>query len=75
MTTPPTDQIPADRPVLLWGPESGESQVHASVDRVAAFLDVTPDAVVNAIEQGELLGGWFIDWEVTGPGGPSPQGL
>jgi hypothetical protein len=51
--------------VLLWGPDSGESQVHASVDHVAAFLNVPPDEVVAAIEQGELLGGWFVDWEVT----------
>ena len=66
MIHPPADPIPTDRPVLLWGPESGESHVQPSVERAAAFLEVTPDAVVAAIEQGELLGGWFIDWEVPG---------
>ena len=42
MTMPPTDPTDADRPVLLWGPESDESQVHPSVERAAAFLDVAP---------------------------------
>ena len=66
MNEPTTDPTLADRPVLLWGPESGESQVHPSVERAAAFLDVAPEAVVAAIEQGELLEGWFLDWEVPG---------
>ncbi|HZN69324.1 MAG TPA: hypothetical protein VFB66_28880 [Tepidisphaeraceae bacterium] len=66
MTMPPTDPTDADRPVLLWGPESDESQVHPSVERAAAFLDVAPEAVVAAIERGELLGGWFVDWEASG---------
>jgi hypothetical protein len=39
--------------------------VQASVASAAEFLSVPADAVVAAIESGELLGGWFVDWEAA----------
>jgi hypothetical protein len=66
MTTPslPTDVAVAQgRRVLLWGPDTGESQVHDSVEKAAEFLGVPAEAVVAAIASGDLVGGWFVDWD------------
>jgi hypothetical protein len=65
MTNPSTPAIvpTADRPVLFWRPDSDESHVQASVARAAEFLKLPVDAVVAAIESGDLLNGWFVDWE------------
>jgi hypothetical protein len=62
MSTPPDS---ASRPVLLWRPDSDESQVLPSVEEAARLLNSTPEAVVTAIEAGDLLEGWFLDWQVT----------
>jgi hypothetical protein len=69
MTNPSSpDTVPAagNRPVLFWRPDSDESQVLANLERAAEFLDVPADAVVAAIDRGELLGGWFVDWQAEG---------
>lgn len=58
MTNPP----PADRAVLIWRPDTDESHVRPSVDQAAGYLDVPADAVVAAINSGELLKGCFVDW-------------
>jgi hypothetical protein len=55
-----------DRRVLFWGPDSDESHVQESVEHAARFLDVPTDAVLAAIRSGDLLGGWFVDWEGAG---------
>ena len=54
------------RAVLLWRPDSDESDVYPDVEQVAQRLGVQPTAVVSAIQSGELLEGWFVDWEVAG---------
>ena len=65
MTTPPPSVVGSaqGRRVLLWGPDTGESHVHESVEGAAEFLGVPADAVVAAIASGELVGGWFVDWD------------
>ena len=64
MTEPtrPTDVISGDRPVLLWRPDSDASRVEGSLAQAALFLEAPADAVAAAISEGELLGGWFVDW-------------
>ena len=54
---------PASRPVLLWRPDSDESQVHESLAAAAAFLGLPEGQVAAAIDSGEQLGEWFVDWE------------
>ena len=67
--SPPTpDQTAKPRAVLLWRPDSDESDVQPDVNQVAERLSVTPEAVISAIQSGDLLGGWFLDWEVTRKG-------
>jgi hypothetical protein len=61
--TEPT--LTAGRRVLLWRPDSDTSHVEESVLHAARFLQAAPDAVVAAIDQGELLDGWFVDWAVN----------
>ncbi len=53
----------ASRPVLLWRPDSDETQVQAILESAAKFLNVSADAVTTAIDKGDLLEGWFVDWE------------
>ena len=53
------------RTVLLWRPDSDESEVCPGVEQVAQRLGVEPGAVVAAIRSGDLLEGWFVDWEVA----------
>ena len=53
---------PAGRRVLLWRPDSDASRVEDSLDQAAHFLQAPADAVAAAIDRGELLGGWFVDW-------------
>lgn len=56
----------ATRRVLLWRPEPDESQVQANVEQAAQFLSVRPEEVVAAIDRGDLVGGWFVDWAADG---------
>ena len=65
MTSPVPAAVPTQAAVLLWRPNSDESLVQPSLEQAAQFLNVEPQAVVDAIEQGELLADWFVDWEVT----------
>ena len=64
MTEPtrPPPAIPVNRPVLLWRPDSDASRVEESLDQAALFLEAPADTVAAAIDKGELLGGWFVDW-------------
>lgn len=55
------------RPVLLWRADTDESRVEPTVERAASFLDVPPDSVMEAITSGQVLSGWFVDWEVSQP--------
>jgi hypothetical protein len=36
------------------------------VARAAEFLKLPADAVVAAIASGDLLNGWFVDWQAGG---------
>jgi hypothetical protein len=67
MDNPPTIPqgtavIPATRPVLCWNPSRDKTVVKADVEEAAAVLESTPEAVLNAINNGDLLAGWFLDW-------------
>lgn len=66
-TLPADAGTPAGRRVLLWRPDTDASHVEESLDRAARFLDAPADAVASAIERGELLGGWFVDWAAGAP--------
>lgn len=54
------------RRVLFWRPEPDESHVQANVEQAAQFLSVSAEAVLEAIERGDMVGGWFVDWEADG---------
>ena len=73
MTKPPSPVVvvppSAARPVLFWRPEPDESHVQPNIEQAARFLGVQADAVVTGIERGEMVGGWFVDWEASGGGG------
>ena len=67
MSTPPTSPPvpqPATRAVLLWHPERDESQVVPGIEQAALLLNVPADAVRAAIDAGDMLRGWFVDWQV-----------
>jgi hypothetical protein len=69
MTDPLSPDVAApagDRPVLFWRPDSDESHVQPSLEQAAQYLDVPAAAVADAIAKGELLDGWFVDWEGSG---------
>ena len=69
MTNPTPDAVPASpavRRVLLWRPDTEVSQVEEGLEEAAGFLNVAPGEVLAAIERGELLGGWFVDWDAGG---------
>lgn len=53
----------SDRPVLLWQEAGDTSRVEPSVNSAAEFLHATVPQVLAAIEGGDLLDGWFVDWE------------
>ena len=57
---------PAQRPVLVWNPDSDVSHVKADPADAAGFLQVDVAQVLAAIEEGSLLGGWFVDWAAPG---------
>ena len=57
-------ETPVARSVLLWRPDSDETNVWPSVEKAAEFLKVDPEAIVAAISSGDLLAGWFVDWQV-----------
>lgn len=59
-----------DRPVLLWQEEGDASRIEPSVERAAEFLHSTVPQVLSAIEGGDVLGGWFVDWEPQRVGSP-----
>jgi len=48
---------------LFWRPDSDETHVQPSLEQAAAYLDVPVASVVAAIEKGDLLDGWFVDWD------------
>jgi hypothetical protein len=53
----------SDRPVLLWQEEGDASRVEPNVERAAEFLHSTVPQVLSAIDEGDVLGGWFVDWQ------------
>jgi hypothetical protein len=65
LPTTTSDRTSGGRAVLLWRPDSDETDVRPGVEDVAQLLNVDSEAVVAAIDSGELLSGWFVDWEVA----------
>ena len=65
---PLTSEQTKRRAVLLWRPDSDETRVHPSIDEVAELLGVSVDTIIAAIASGDLLEGWFVDWEVAEKG-------
>ncbi|MDB5292998.1 MAG: hypothetical protein JWL69_4239 [Phycisphaerales bacterium] len=53
------------RPVLLWRPEGDETHIHPSLEQAASFLEAPVADVLAAIEGGDLLRGWFVDWQAV----------
>ena len=62
---PSTDESFDGRAVLRWRPDSDESDVCPDLDQAARRLGVAPAAVLAAIRSGELVEGWFVDWEIA----------
>jgi hypothetical protein len=52
--------------VLVWRADADESRVEPSVGHAAEFLGLSDEAVAAAIESGEVLGEWFVDWDASG---------
>ncbi len=50
------------RPVLVWHPGRDEQLVQPDIAEAARHLGVTAEKVVAAIEGGDLIEGWFVDW-------------
>lgn len=68
MTNLPTTDVlgsSGTRPVLIWREDSDESHVKEGVHQAAGFLEVSADEVVAAINSGDLLRGWFVDWDAS----------
>ena len=65
-TTTPTASTPVSRPVLLWQEQGDVTRIEPSVELAAAFLNVNVADVRSAIDAGDVLGGWFVDWEAQG---------
>ena len=55
------------RPVLVWNADGDETHIHPTVAQAARFLEVSEDAVLQAIKAGDELHGWFVDWEAPAP--------
>lgn len=64
---PSVEPSVSGRRVLMWRPDADESQVQPNLEQAALFLNLGADEVAAAIEQGELVGGWFVDWEAGAP--------
>lgn len=56
----------SSRPVLLWQEDGDVTRIEPSVEKAAEFLKVKVEDVQAAIDAGEVLGGWFVDWEAQG---------
>jgi hypothetical protein len=61
----PTPSL-SDRPVLIWNPDTDASRVSPSVEAAADSLNVPVESVLAAISSGDLLEGWFVDWQAPG---------
>lgn len=57
------------RAVLMWRADQDDSRVEPSLQHAAEFLGVSGEAVAAAIESGEVLGDWFVDWDASTPAG------
>ena len=63
----PSDAVPAaPQPVLIWSADEEESHVAPTLEAAAEFLGASREAVVAAIDSGEVLDGWFVDWDASG---------
>lgn len=58
-----TDPASSSRSVLLWQEEGDVTRIEPSVEKAAEFLKVNVQDVQSAIDAGDVLGGWFVDWE------------
>lgn len=56
----------SSRPVLLWQEEGDVTRIEPSVEKAAEFLKASVEDVQSAIDAGDVLGGWFVDWEAKG---------
>jgi hypothetical protein len=66
MTPTSPNQPPSsstDRPVLIWNPDTDASRVSPSAEAAADSLNVPVESVLAAIASGDLIEGWFVDWE------------
>jgi hypothetical protein len=52
--------------VLLWQEQGDVTRIEPSVQKAAEFLKVSVEDVQSAIDAGDVLSGWFVDWEAQG---------
>ncbi len=73
-STTPEAPGPSDpQRVLVWHSEDDQSHVEPSLEQAARFLDVTTADVLAAIQSGDVLRGWFVDWEAPAASSASPE--
>ena len=65
-TTPANPTVmksqPKPRPVLVWHPGRDEQLVQPDIAAAARHLGASVEKVAAAIEGGDLIEGWFVDW-------------
>ena len=49
--------------MLLWQEEGDVTRIEPSVELAAQFLKVNVADVRSAIDAGDVLSGWFVDWQ------------
>ena len=58
------------RPVLVWHPGRDEQLVQPDIAAAASHLGVSVERTMAAIEGGDLIEGWFVDWAAPSQVGP-----
>lgn len=64
ISTPPSSS--SSRSVLLWQEDGDVTRIEPSLEKAAEFLKVNVADVQSAIDAGDVLDGWFVDWEAQG---------
>lgn len=65
MEPTPNAEPVSGRAVLLWAEEGDSSRVEPSIQQAAEFLHRPVDQVLTAIEAGDAVDGWFVDWQAS----------
>ena len=53
--------------MLVWHADTDESHILQSAESAAQFLEVPVESVLQTIASGDVLRGWFVDWNAHSP--------